>query len=87
MNHSIGEYVRGDVHTNTVENYFSILKRGIIGTYHHVSATHLKRYLAEFDYRYNERKGLGVSDFERFAKSVKGIAGKRMTYRRINQPA
>lgn len=87
VNHGIGEYVRGDVHTNTIENYFSILKRGITGTYHHVSATHLKRYLAEFDYRYNERKGLGVSDFERFSKSVKGIVGKRMTYRRSNQPA
>lgn len=87
VNHSIGEYVRGDCHTNTIENYFSILKRGIVGTYHHVSATHLKRYLAEFDYRYNERKGLGVSDFERFTKSLKGILGKRMTYRRINQPA
>jgi transposase-like protein len=87
VDHSIGEYVRGDCHTNTVENYFSILKRGITGTYHHVSATHLKRYLAEFDYRYNERKALGVSDFERFTKSLKGIMGKRMTYRRIDQPA
>lgn len=87
VNHEIGEYVRGDCHTNTIENYFSILKRGIAGTYHHVSATHLKRYLAEFDYRYNERKGLGVSDFERFTKSLKGIVGKRMTYRRTNQPA
>jgi len=84
VDHGIGEYVRGDVHTNTIEGYFSILKRGITGVYHHVSATHLKRYLAEFDYRYNERKGLGVSDFERFAKSVKGIMGKRMTYRRVN---
>lgn len=85
VNHGIGEYVRGDVHTNTVENYFSILKRGITGTYHHVSATHLKRYLAEFDYRYNERAGLGVSDFERFTKSLKGILGKRVTYRRTNR--
>ena len=49
VNHSIGEYVRGDAHTNTAENYFSILKRGITGTYHHVSQRHLKRYLAEFD--------------------------------------
>jgi len=87
VDHSIGEYVRGDVHTNTIENYFSILKRGIVGTYHHVSATHLKRYLAEFDYRYNERKGLGVNDFDRFTKSIPGIMGKRMTYRRVNQPA
>lgn len=87
VNHEIGEYVRGDCYTNTVENYFSILKRGITGTYHHVSATHLKRYLAEFDYRYNERQGLGIGDFERFTKSLKGIMGKRMTYRRINGAA
>jgi transposase-like protein len=53
--HSIGEYVRGDAHTNTTEGYFSIFKRGIYGTYHHVSQTHLKRYLCEFDFRYNER--------------------------------
>jgi transposase-like protein len=84
VNHEIGEYVRGDCYTNTIENYFSILKRGITGTYHHVSATHLKRYLAEFDFRYNERKALGVNDFERFTKSIPGIMGKRMTYRRIN---
>ncbi len=50
VNHGAGEYVRGDAHTNTVEGYFSILKRGIIGTFHHVSAQHLKRYLAEFDF-------------------------------------
>lgn len=87
VHHTLGEYVRGDVHTNTIENYFSILKRGIVGTYHHVSATHLKRYLAEFDFRYNERKGLGVSDFERFAKSLTGISGKRMTYRRTDKRA
>ena len=63
VNHSIEEYVRGDFwHTNTVENYFSILKRGVIGTYHHVSQQHLKRYLGEFDFRYNERAGMGVND-------------------------
>ena len=60
VNHSLGEYVRGDVHTNTIESYFSILKRGITGTYHHVSRQHLKRYLAEFDFRYNERTALGI---------------------------
>ena len=53
INHSINEYVRGDVHTNTIEGYFSIMKRGITGVYHHVSPQHLKRYLAEFDFRYN----------------------------------
>jgi transposase-like protein len=83
VNHSIEEYVRGQFwHTNTVEGYFSILKRGIVGTYHHVSQQHLKRYLAEFDFRYNERSGLGVSDSERMAKSIMGIVGKRLTYRR-----
>jgi hypothetical protein len=60
--HSIGEYVRGDAHTNTTEGYFSILKRGIYGVYHHVSQQHLKRYLAEFDFRYNERIALGIDD-------------------------
>lgn len=81
VNHSIEEYVRGGFwHTNTVENYFSILKRGITGTYHHVSQAHLKRYLAEFDFRYNERSGLGVSDAERAAKALRGIEGKRLTY-------
>jgi hypothetical protein len=87
VNHSIGEYVRGDVHTNTIEGYFSILKRGITGTYHHVSQQHLKRYLAEFDFRYNERMKLGVSDTERTAKAINGIVGKRLTYRRPNQAA
>ncbi len=83
VNHSIEEYVRGFFwHTNTVENYFSILKRGITGTYHHVSQAHLKRYLAEFDFRYNERSGLGVEDAERMSKSIGGIVGKRRTYRR-----
>jgi transposase-like protein len=85
INHSIGEYVRGDAHTNTIEGYFSILKRGITGTYHHVSQQHLKRYLAEFDFRYNEREALGVSDADRMAKSVQGIVGRRLTYRRTRR--
>jgi len=82
VNHSAREYVRGDVHTNTVEGYFSILKRGITGTYHHVSQQHLKRYLAEFDFRYSERSRLGVNDKERASRALKGIVGKRLTYRR-----
>ena len=82
VNHSIKEYVRGDAHTNTAEGYFSILKRGIYGVYHHVSAEHLKRYLGEFDFRYNYRVALGVSDDERMAKALSGIVGKRLTYRR-----
>jgi transposase-like protein len=85
--HSTDEYVRGDAHTNTIEGYFSILKRGLIGTYHHVSAAHLKRYLGEFDFRYNERIGLGVGDTERAAKAVKGIEGKRLTYRQPDKAA
>jgi transposase-like protein len=81
VNHSIGEYVRGDVHTNTIEGYFSIMKRGIVGTYHHVSQKHLRRYLAEFDFRYNERMALGVGDAERMSRSISGIVGKRLTYK------
>ncbi len=80
INHSIGEYVRGDIHTNTIEGYFSIMKRGIVGVYHHVSAQHLKRYLAEFDFRYNERAVLNVSDAERATRAVRGVVGKRVTY-------
>ncbi len=83
VNHSAEEYVRAQFwHTNTVENYFSILKRGITGTFHHVSEAHLHRYLAEFDFRHNTRSGLGVNDGERMAKAAKGIVGKRLTYRR-----
>lgn len=83
VNHSAQEYVRGVFwHTNTVENYFSILKRGIIGTYHHVSPEHLHRYLAEFDYRHNHRSKLGVNDAQRMNKSIGGIVGRRLTYRR-----
>ncbi len=87
VNHSIGEYVRGDAYTNTVENYFSILKRGIIGTYHHISQAHLKRYVGEFDFRYNNRSGLGVSDAERAVTALKGIGGKRLTYGGSRRPA
>jgi transposase-like protein len=81
VNHSIKEYVRGDAHTNTVEGYFSIFKRGIYGVYHHISEQHLKRYLCEFDFRYNERTALGVTDTERTEKAIRGAIGKRLTYR------
>ena len=85
VNHSIEEYVRGGFwHTNTVENYFSILKRGIIGTYHHVSQQHLKRYLGEFDFRYNMRINLGYDDSARMMLAARGVTGKRLTYRRIS---
>jgi transposase-like protein len=78
VNHSKGEYVRGKAHTNTVEGFFSIMKRGLIGTYHHVSSQHLKRYIGEFDFRYNNRK---VSDAERSNNTLKGIKGKRLMYK------
>lgn len=81
VNHGADEYVRGDAYTNTIEGYFATLKRGIYGTYHHVSQEHLKRYLAEFDFRYNERSALGVEDSERAVKALQGVAGKRLTYR------
>ena len=80
INHGVGEYVRGEAHTNTVESYFATLKRGITGTYHHVSQQHLKRYLAEFDFRHNERTALEVTDAERATKAVRGVVGKRLTY-------
>lgn len=79
VNHA-DEYVRGEVHTNTAENYFSILKRGINGVYHHVSPEHLPRYLAEFDFRYNNRIGLGVNDAERTRRALLGCEGKRLRY-------
>jgi len=81
VNHRANEYVRGDAHTNTVEGYFSVLKRGITGVYHHVSQQHLKRYLAEFDFRYNARSALGVDDQTRTDRLIRGIIGKRLTYR------
>ncbi|MFH1345145.1 MAG: IS1595 family transposase [Pseudomonadota bacterium] len=84
VDHGIGEYVRGDAYSNTVEGYFSILKRGTTGVYHHVNEAHLKRYLAEFDFHYNNRSSLGVTDGERAANALKGIEGKRLTYRPTN---
>jgi transposase-like protein len=82
VNHGIEEYVRGGFfHTNTIEGFFSVFKRGIVGTYHHVSPTHLKRYLAEFDFRYNERQALGINDLARTEIALRGIIGKRLTYR------
>jgi transposase-like protein len=81
VNHAANEYVRGDVHTNTIEGYFSIFKRGMKGVYQHCSEKHLHRYLAEFDFRYNARSALGVEDVARADKALKGIAGKRLTYR------
>lgn len=85
VNHSKGEYVtHGSLHTNTVENFFSIFKRGVIGTYHHMSEAHLSRYCAEFDFRYNTRL---VSDRERTDAAMLGARGKRLTYRRTDLAA
>ena len=84
VNHSAKEYVFGDAHTNTVENYFSILKRGLYGTYQHVSEKHLRRYCDEFDFRYNNRH---LTDFERATVALVGIEGKRLTYRRTRSEA
>ena len=81
VTHSHGEYVRGDVHTNPAEGYFSIFKRGMKGNYQHCKEKHLHRYLAEFDFRYNHRIKLGYNDGDRAALAVKGAANKRLTYR------
>ena len=81
VNHSQKEYVRGDASTNTVENYFSILKRGIYGTYHHVSQEHLNRYLGEFDFRYNNPAKLELAIPSVPARDRRR-GGKRLTYRR-----
>jgi transposase-like protein len=86
--HSGEEYVRYEddriVHTNTVEGYFSVFKRGMRGTYQHCAEKHLHRYLAEFDFRYNNRVALGVGDVARAELALKGIVGKRLTYKTPN---
>ena len=81
VKHTADEYVRGDVHINSVEGYFSIFKRGMRGVYQHCKEKHLHRYLAEFDFRYNHRVALGIGDIERTIAAVKGIEGKRIYYR------
>jgi transposase-like protein len=80
VDHSKGEYVRDDVHVNTLEGWFSIFKRGLIGVYQHVDQKHLQRYLAEFDFRQNNRIKLGIDDVQRTANAIRGAAGKRLTY-------
>ena len=82
--HSAREYAFEGMHSNTAENFFSIFKRGVIGTYHHMSECHLHRYTAEFDFRYNTRT---ITDGERADKNLIGIAGKRLTYRRTDRLA
>jgi transposase-like protein len=85
VNHQEDEYVRGDVTTNTVEGFYSIFKRGMKGVYQHCAEKHLHRYLAEFDFRYSNRVALGCDDGERAVRAMKGIVGKRLTYRTPNQ--
>jgi transposase-like protein len=87
VNHGAKEYARGNVHTNTIEGYFSIFKRGMKGVYQHCGEQHLHRYLAEFDFRYNRRTALGITDTERSEDIVRGAEGKRLMYRSPNGPS
>ena len=80
VRHGAGEYVRGDVHTNTIEGYFSIFKRGMKGVYQHCAKKHLHRYAAEFEFRYNNRVANGVDDDQRAGTLLAGISGKRLLY-------
>jgi transposase-like protein len=81
VNHTVGEYGRGRVHTNTVEGSFSIFKRGMKGVYQHCAEKHLHRYVAEFEFRYNNRVALGFDDGGRSRQALMGVVGKRLTYR------
>ncbi len=80
VRHGAGEYVRGDAHTNTVEGFYSVFKRGMKGVYQHRAVKHLHRYVAEFDFRYNNRVKLGVDDAQRTVNALRGVVGKRLTY-------
>jgi transposase-like protein len=81
--HSKGEYGRGDIHTNRIEGFFSVFKRGMRGVYQHCGKRHLHRYMAEFDFRYSNRKALGIEDEQRADIALRGIVGKRLTYQTI----
>jgi transposase-like protein len=81
VRHGAGEYGRGDVHTNTIEGYFSIFKRGMKGVYQHCAKKHLHRYAAEFEFRYNNRAANGVDDLARASVALVGVVGKRILYR------
>lgn len=80
VNHGLGEYVNGDISTNTAESYFALLKRGVHGTFHHVSKQHLAKYCDEFSFRWNYRK---VNDGTRAEAAIRGVDGKRLTYKKI----
>jgi hypothetical protein len=84
VNHTRREYARGDVHTNTIEGAFSLIKRGMYGTFHSVSKKHLHRYMSEFEFRYNTRK---LDDGARVEAAIKRCEGKRLTYaEQVSQP-
>lgn len=85
VNHKANEYVRGEIHTNTVEGFYSVFKRGMRGVYQHCGERHLHRYLVEFDFRYSNRVALGVNDTERAHRAIKGAEGKRLTYQPARQ--
>ena len=84
VNHGAKEYARGDVTTNSVEGFFGIFKRGMVGVYQHCGEQHFQRYLDEFTFRYSHRAKLGFDDGQRAILALKGAEGKRLTYRRIN---
>jgi hypothetical protein len=77
VDHSVKEFARGDVYTNTAESWFAMLKRGVFGTFHHVSDRHLDRCIAKFMFRWDYRK---INDFERLGHALKGTSGKRLNY-------
>jgi ISXO2-like transposase domain len=85
VNHKAEQYRRGADYTNTVEGFFSIFKRGMKGVYQHCGESHLHRYLTEFDFRYSHRKALGLDDMDTTKAALKGIQGRRLTYRRTNE--
>jgi transposase-like protein len=87
VDHSKYEWVRGDVHTNTLEGFFSIFKRGLVGVYQHMDNKHLDRYLAEFDFRMNTRAKLGINDVQRSEIALEGFKGKRLSYKTTHTEA
>ena len=91
VDHSKDEYVRyeetGIVHNNSAESYFSVFKRGMKGVYQHCGKKHLHRYVAEFEFRYNNRSANGVEDAERSRLALQGARGKRLTYQGPSQPS
>ncbi|UPT63917.1 MAG: IS1595 family transposase [Hyphomonadaceae bacterium JAD_PAG50586_4] len=87
VKHTANEYARGDVHVNTAEGFFGVFKKGMTGVYQHCSEKHLHRYLSEYEFRFNNRTKLGVTDVQRAQRAIEGADGKRLTYRRTNGQA